>query len=386
MSALQPLHHFAWIISVDGEAQISQILYAVYGVVQVVLLGLWARSSATRTSASIANAVLRVIVACALGVLSFVEHQRTLRPSLILNCWLFVTLLFDIAQVRTLWLQSYQSAIAAATTVAVTIKAILVVAEAVGKRNILRDKWKATPPESTSGFYSQAFFVWLNPLFFQGFSKSLVVEELFELDKHLSSEFLYPRVKSAWEKLTAKAPHSLLLLYFEKFKWDFLCAVPPRFAYIAFTFCQPFLITRAINLSQQPITQASKNVGYGLIGAYILVYVGIAVTMAQYQHWTYRSITMARGGLISMLFAKTSLLKPDDVDPSASLTLMSADIERITNGWQTMHEIWANVIEVSLAIYLLERQLGAACAIPVAVAVGKFDLDTEVMIATLTSA
>lgn len=347
------------------------MLYAVYGGIQVALLALWAESSTTRTRASVPNAVLAVIGACALGVLSFVEHQRTIRPSFILNCWLIVTLVFDIAQVRTLWLRGYQTAIASATTTSIVIKTAAVVVEAVEKRSILRDKWKAASPEATSGFYGLAFFVWLNPLFFKGYSKSLEVEELFVLDKHLSSDFLYSRIKPAWERLMTKPRHALLLVFFNRFKWDFLCAVPPRLAYIGFTFCQPFLINRAIAFSSQPITQATTNVGYGLIGAYILVYVGIAVSMAQYQHWAYRSITMARGGLISMLFAKTSLLKSDDVDPSASLTLMSADIERITNGWQTMHEIWANMIEVAVAIYLLQRQLGAACAIPVAVAVGK---------------
>ena len=259
-------------------------------------------------------------------------------------------------------------------TVSVAIKTVLVVVEAIEKRTILRGKWKAATPESTAGFYNQAFFWWLNPLFIKGYSKSLELEELYGLDKHLSSDYLYSRVKTAWENVTAKGPHSLLLLFFQRFKWDFLCAVPPRLVYIGFEFCQPFLITRAVDLSSQPITPASRNAGYGLIAAYLIVYVGIAITMAQYQHWVYRSITMARGGLISMLFAKTSLLKSDDVDPSASLTLMSADIERITNGWQTMHEIWANVIEIGIAIYLLERQLGAACAIPIAVAVGKSTL------------
>lgn len=75
-----------------------------------------------------------------------------------------------------------------------------------------------------------------------------------------------------------------------------------------------------------------------------------------------------------MMFAKTPLVKANAADPASSLTLMSADIERITNGWQTMHECWANVVEVAIAIYLLERQLGPACAIPIAVAVCKPDL------------
>ena len=256
-------------------------------------------------------------------------------------------------------------------TISVVVKAALVIVEAIEKKHILREKWTDSTPESTAGFYNQALFWWLNPLFLKGYSKTLEVEELYRLDKHLSSRYLYPRVRAAWEDLGIKKKHSLLLIFFDRFKWDFLCAVPPRLAYIGFTFCQPFLITRAVDLSSQPITSASRDVGYGLIGAYLIVYIGIAITMALYQHWAYRSITMARGGLISMLFAKTSLLKSDDVDPSAALTLMSADIERITNGWQTMHEIWANTIEIGIAIYLLQRQLGAACAIPVAVAVGK---------------
>lgn len=72
-----------------------------------------------------------------------------------------------------------------------------------------------------------------------------------------------------------------------------------------------------------------------------------------------------------MLYSKTMDLSIQAADPSSSMILMSADIERITTGWQTIHELWANVIEVGLAIYLLERQLGAACAIPIAVAFGK---------------
>lgn len=60
-------------------------------------------------------------------------------------------------------------------------------------------------------------------------------------------------------------------------KWTFLSAVVPRLSLTAFNFCQPFLLNRAINLSAEPASAESNNAGYGLIGAYILVYVGIAV-------------------------------------------------------------------------------------------------------------
>jgi hypothetical protein len=51
----------------------------------------------------------------------------------------------------------------------------------------------------------------------------------------------------------------------------------PRLFQTGFTYAQPFLITAAINLAVTPQTEQFNNNGYGLIGAYILVYTGIAV-------------------------------------------------------------------------------------------------------------
>lgn len=153
---------------------------------------------------------------------------------------------------------------------------------------------------------------------------------------------------------------------------------------MAFNFCQPLLLTRSLSFFEEPVNEATNNIGYGLIGAYVLVYTGLAVSvftlcqvalsnivkvsMGQYQHMTYRGITMVRGVLVTMLYKKASCLSINETDPSNSLTLMSADVERITQGWQTMHEIWANSAEIALAIYLLERQLGISCVVPVCVA------------------
>ncbi len=341
---------------------------------QLALVALWAKPITTKTTASVADAALSSVGALALAILSFVEHERSIRPSLVIQSYLSLTILLDAARVRTLWLQSYNGAVAAITTVSFTVKLFLVIIEATEKRDILRPKWKPTSPEATSGLFSRSVFWWLNGLFRTGFERSLCMEDLLPLDKHLTCDYLYDRLQTAWVNLPAKVPRSLLFLFFSRLRWRLLSVVPPRLGLIAFNFCQPFLIQRAISFSSRTKSEDPNDVGYGLIGAYFLVYTGIAITTGQYQHLTYRAITMARGGLVSMMFAKTSSLKANTADPATSLTLMSADIERITNGWQTMHEVWANLIEIALAIYLLERQLGAACAIPIAVAIGKSTL------------
>jgi len=77
---------------------------------------------------------------------------------------------------------------------------------------------------------------------------------------------------------TIIGPHSLFATTLQKLKWPILAVIPPRLCLIGFSFCQPFLINRAVRFSQDPATAQTKNIGYGLIGAYIVVFIGIAVS------------------------------------------------------------------------------------------------------------
>ena len=329
----------------------------------------WTRPLTSHTRTSLPNAIVRLVGTLFLATVSYVEHQRTVHPSLVLNAYLLLSWVFDAANTRTLWLRGGPQIIRILTSASFGVKAVLIVLEALQKRAILLDPFKSYPPEATSGIYSRYSFWWLNPLFRKGYSNVLTVEGLYPLDKHLTTEYLYSTIQPAWTLQPRGKANSLFLLMWSKLKWHILAVFPYRLALVGFTFCQPFLIDTAIHISSAPITADSTNSGYGLIGAYLLVYGGIAVTTGQYTHLTYRAITMARGGLISMLFAKTTSLDIRAVDPGASTTLMSADIERIQTGWQTMHDIWAAPVEIAIAIYLLYRQLGSACGIPIAVAV-----------------
>ncbi|KAH7407958.1 ABC multidrug transporter [Cadophora sp. MPI-SDFR-AT-0126] len=341
--------------------------YAAYEVISLCLIVNWAAPGATKTRASIPTAVLTLITFLILPILSYAEHTKSVRPSLLLNTYFLLSILFDVARTRTLWLRS-QDKNASNFTAALALKVVILILEGVGKRRILKLEYQWYPTEATSGIYNTTLFWWLNELLRQGSRQTLSLEDLFVLDKHLISKQLQSLLEGTW-MTGVRDPHTLFWTTSRALKWPLLSAVIPRLGLTAFNFCQPFLLQRAIRLSQQPVTAASTNIGYGLIGAYFLVYTGIAVTTGQFQHLTYRVITMIRGGLISLLYGKATELSITAADPSSSMILMSADIERITTGWQTVHELWANVIEVGLAIYLLERQLGAACAVPIAVAI-----------------
>lgn len=136
-----------------------------------------------------------------LGLLSYAEHTRSVKPSLILNAYLFCSLLFDSARTRTLWLRSIDSfndGIAIVTTVSVCAKLLLAFLEAIEKRSILKSEYAGYPPEATAGFYNKATFWWLIPLFKNGFSNILAVEDLSVLDKELSSERLLATFEERW--------------------------------------------------------------------------------------------------------------------------------------------------------------------------------------------
>ncbi|KAK4247619.1 ABC transporter [Corynascus novoguineensis] len=360
------------VASAKRLASVKIVIWIVLGALQLAYLILWAFPSAARTTATLATAAVTVISTLGLCVLSYLEHTRIVRPSSLLVTFVFATLICDVARVRTLWLRSQDQLnqlIAILSTAAVGVKALGLVLETLNKRQSLRPEYQDYPPEATSGIFNRSFFWWLNPLFKQGYRHDLEVEDLFVIDKHLKASYEHTRFQKTWDSLTNKSPYTLLWSSYGILKWPVLQTIPPRAAYTALAFCQPFLINHAIVLSQEPINDATTQKGYGLIGAYVLVYVGIAVAMGQYQHRTYRTIAMLRAGLISIIYRKTSTVSLKGIDPATSMTLMSADIERIVQGFQTMHEIWGNSIEVALAIFLLERQLGVACVVPVAVSI-----------------
>lgn len=75
---------------------------------------------------------------------------------------------------------------------------------------------------------------------------------------------------------------------------------------------------------------------------------------------------------MTTIYRKTTEISLTALDNSAAVTLMSTDVERIVNGLRLMHEFWANLIQVFIATWLLQRELGVACVAPIAVSIGRF--------------
>lgn len=83
---------------------------------------------------------------------------------------------------------------------------------------------------------------------------------------------------------------------------------------------------------------------------------------------------MLRGSLIQLIYRKTMTLTPSAVEERTPLTIMSADIERISTGLNSLHDSWACVLQIPLALYLLWREIGVASIASFIVAICEYYL------------
>ncbi|CZT41190.1 related to multidrug resistance protein [Rhynchosporium secalis] len=335
--------------------------------VQLGLLVLWSTNPVTQ--ATLPASTLSFIAAIAVLLLSDLEDRRAVPPSLLLSIYLLASLIFDIAQVRTLYLRHETSTLLGLSTTSVVLKAVLLVLESRSKRGYLRVPYNGYSPETTGGIFNRSFFWWINPILATGFRRLLTLDDLFQTDASLLTDPLRNRMQNSWEKYQSRGTHRLTASIFHCLGWSFLSIIFPRLCLIGFNYSQPFLISAAIKYVSQPSAARDENDGYGLIGAAALIYLGIAISTTQYQHAVNRLLVGFRGATASLIYSKTLKQQAGVQDKEASLTHMSSDIDQLAFGLDALCQIWAQVIELVIGLYLLSRNLGWVCVAPIVIVV-----------------
>lgn len=208
-------------------------------------------------------------------VYSFMEDQRSVRPSDLLVLYFSASSLLSLPRLRSLWLISSDDTAKSLWTAIVILTAAAALAESIAKTRFLRPPYQHVTKEQSTGFWGQSLFTWLFPLLRLGYSKSIQVQDLYDVDEDLQGAAAGRKLQASWTK---PRPHyALLRAACFAYSSPLLLGVLARLCVTAFTFCQPFLITATVNFMQQPETAESERYGQALIGAYVLVYVGIAV-------------------------------------------------------------------------------------------------------------
>ncbi|RGP61682.1 ABC multidrug transporter [Fusarium sporotrichioides] len=303
---------------------------------QATLLALFSKIDVPYGSILISSATLQLLASILVGFLSYQEHRHTIRPSFIISAFLFITLVLDTARARTQSLIPGSGVAGNVSTTLVVLKLLLVVAETQDKTSILLPEYSKTSSELRSSLFSRAFFTWLFPVLSIGFKSVISSEDLPAINEKLSSQKLTAKVEERWNRIQ-----------------------------VGLNICQPFLIQRLVAFLDSP--NSSINLGYGLLGGFFCVSITNALVIPWGFHYSSRLMIMARGALVSMIYTKLLQLRGDNLTRMTAFNLVTADVETIVNDSWRLLEPWAHLLQIIIGTYLLYRQLGAVCCIPIIV-------------------
>ncbi|ETS81268.1 hypothetical protein PFICI_06270 [Pestalotiopsis fici W106-1] len=351
---------------------------AVYVGLQLTLLVLSSDSS-IRTHATIAAASLTFVSALMLAPLSHLEHGKSSRPSFLISFYLGFTAILDIARVRTQWFLPNNRSVAAVLTVSLIVKCLLLTLEEMGKRSLLPGTRSGNISlESTSGLFNRSTFWWLNSLLLQGSKNILDTDALPPIREKLASNRLGETLQSNWKNCNQNRRHALAWACTWGFRYEIMLIAVPKFCYVALSLSQTFLIRQMVTWVQNSDAASSNNTGYGLIGAFAFVYIGLALTMGWASHLTYRLMTMMRGSLITIIYDKMATLPMASSNDSAAMTLMGTDVARIAETYNfLLIDAPPALVQLGIALYLLYSQLGAVCIAPIIVTILSTGLSTQ---------
>jgi ATP-binding cassette subfamily C (CFTR/MRP) protein 1 len=179
-----------------------------FTILQLVLLILWAAQSTELgilRKICIAAASVSFISSLVFCLLSYLEHQKSVRPSFILNAYLLVSVIFDGAILRTFWLARLSPAIRGIFVASFTLKAGILVLEASEKRQIIIPSTDRGSPETTGSLYNQGFLWWMNPILIDGYRRILKPVDLYNLDRQMSSAVVSERFWNTWNSSKFKS-------------------------------------------------------------------------------------------------------------------------------------------------------------------------------------
>lgn len=321
----------------------------------------------------VASTALDFAASFLLLALSPLEHFKSARPSILVCLFLLLVFIYDVTRGPSLWPVSRHldadadsSAFKALFTAVIPIEFVFLVLESARRRCWV--VWNAVDhsPEETSSVLSLGVYAWLNPLLWRGYHEPLTMQHLYALDRAISVDMLDDRnMFSSEEESTGTSTWQLMLWLVKPLGRFLVLPVLPRLFLLGFTFCQPFFILRLLSFLSS--TEDDSLTASALVSVALFTYLGIAISTALYWYYQERFQSLLRAFLISAIYRKTAhVLHVRDGDPAA-VTLMGADVERVYTGLRLMHEVWANAIQIALALWLLQRQLGLAFLAPLVV-------------------
>ncbi|KAF1890351.1 hypothetical protein Lal_00013605 [Lupinus albus] len=220
-------------------------------------------------------------------------------------------------------------------------------------------------PFSSAGIFSTLTFSWVGPLVAVGNKKTLDLEDVPQLDNRDSVVGAFPTFRDKLEAdcgainsvTTLKLVKALLFSAWKEILFTaFLALLNTLASYVG-----PYLIDSFVQyLDGQRLFE---NQGYALVSAFFFAKI---VECLSQRHWFFRLQQIGiriRAVLVTMIYNKALTLSGQSRQGHTSgeiINFMSVDAERVGVFSWYLHDLWMVVLQVTLALLILYKNLGLA--------------------------
>lgn len=251
------------------------------------------------------------------------------------------------------------------------------------------DETRNPSPETTATFPSRLLFNWFNVLAWTGYKRSIVEEDLWDLNPRDRSSTVVPKFNRYWDaKLrlarlekrdqpdasygvgsdtvkiepgtTQKARDKLSVFgpLVKSFGGSFLVGSVLKLFHDLLVFMSPLLLRRIISFSE-----TDEPIWHGVMYALgLLLFAQIQTLMlSQYFFRMYMVGMWSKSSIISAIYRKSlhvSSSAKKDTTSGEIVNLMSVDCQRIADIVPYLNMLWSSPLQISVAIYMLYQILG----------------------------
>ncbi|KAJ6527114.1 P-loop containing nucleoside triphosphate hydrolase protein [Mycena capillaripes] len=300
-----------------------------------------------------------VVTAIAFTGASISEHYHSIAPSTLTSLYAVIAAAVYGYVFRGLYNTQPPSLYFYAEAAAAGSIFILIFLESKSKRQLLIPTDPPPTYESTLSFLIKPFFPHITPILFTGARRRITLPELRDIPLYLRSDPATQKLLAALAAEDQSSGWYLAKSTFRAFKGHFLSPILPRLIFLACTFAQISLVEALVSyVSDKSIP---KERGAAIVVVYFFIYVSLAISSYVYTEKINAFIVLYRSALTGALYAKTLRLKSmaaRELGQGAATTYMSVDVEKVTNGFQTLQELWAAVLTIGFACTMLWIKAG----------------------------
>ncbi|GMS80294.1 hypothetical protein PENTCL1PPCAC_2469, partial [Pristionchus entomophagus] len=216
--------------------------------------------------------------------------------------------------------------------------------------------------DEEAGIFSKIFFWWTNSLIDKGSKKQLNgIDDVFQLPPSLSVAHIEREIIENSPSFFSDGEHfSLTRALVRTFGVRFFLLAIPRLLSDIFTFFGPILLHLLVTTLEDP---EPNSYSWLYAGAMMLSTFAAAMTSTHFNYQVQKMSLRVRAASVTSIMDKLMRVPLSQLGVHSTgqiINFVSTDVDRIVNFCNSFHAFWSLPFQLTIALYLLYREVGLA--------------------------